>query len=140
MKIGYKILDIVYIKGNTSSGSISLHNQIDNTILKIINNYNYKIINSDQTNKNYINQIPISKVYIGFSRGSRYLKKLDKQSLKISIGGISGSGINSFIHTNDKILEGDMSDKSMNAHFCISQDDISEIQKLILNKLDMPKN
>ena len=132
--------DIVYIKGNTSSGSISLHNQIDNTILKIINNYNYTIINSDQTNKNYINQIPISKVYIGFSRGSRYLKKLDKQSLKISIGGISGSGINSFIHTNDKILEGDMSDKSMNAHFCISQDDISEIQKLILNKLDMPKN
>ena len=54
--------DIVYIKGNTSSGSILLHSQIDNTILKIINKYNYKIINSDQSNKNYIPKIPLSKI------------------------------------------------------------------------------
>ena len=85
------------------------------------------------TNKNF--EVPRARVYIGFSRGSRYLKKLPKNVLKISIGGISGSGINTFINPLDKILKGDISEYSMNAHFIILKDDKIKIKKLIDNFL-----
>jgi hypothetical protein len=89
------------------------------------------------TNKNF--EIPSAKVYIGFSRGSRYLKKLPKSSLLLSIGGISGSGINSFINPDDKILKGDISEDSMNAHFIILESDKIKIKKLIDDFLAIDK-
>lgn len=123
--------DIVYIKGNPNSGLMAQHEQIDKTILKLIELYSYKIIESSNSNKNHINQIPRAKVYIGFSRGSRYLKKLNKNSLKLSIGGISGSGINVFTNTDDKVLSGDISPDSMQAHFIILEEDKIKINLLI---------
>jgi hypothetical protein len=121
--------DVVYIKGNQSSGLAIQHKKINNSILSLLGSYTYTTIDSNMTNKNF--NIPSAKVYIGFSRGSRYLKKLDKKSLKLSIGGISGSGINTFINIDDKILEGDISVDSMNAHFIILEVDKIKIKKLI---------
>lgn len=121
--------DIVYIKGNQSSGHPLQHKEINQSIIDLFSPYTYTIVDSNITNKDF--KIPSSKVYVGFSRGSRYLKKLPKTSLKISIGGISGSGINSFINFDDKILQGDISKLSMAAHFVILEKDRIKIKKLI---------
>jgi len=125
--------DIVYIKGNQSSGLPIQHEKINKSITDLLGSYTYRIVDSNMTNKNF--EIPSAKVYIGFSRGSRYLKKLDKSSLKLSIGGISSSGINSFINPYDKILQGDISEDSMNAHFIILEIDKIKIKKLIYDFL-----
>lgn len=128
--------EIVYIKGNPSSGTPLQHEQINSSILELIKDYNYKIIESQNKNISCEN-IPNSLVYIGFSRGSRYLKKLSSSSLKISIGGISGPKINLFKNIEDKILLGDISISSMEAHFIILKDDkdkIKELLKIFLNK------
>jgi len=123
--------DIVYIKGNPNSGTTLQHEQIDQSVLNIIKTYSYKIISSHEKNIKNLDSIPKAKVYIGFSRGSRYLKKLDKNALKISIGGINGSGIFQFVHENDKILKGDISNESMSAHFIIANKHKQKIKILI---------
>ncbi len=123
--------DIVYIKGNPNSGSIEQHEFIDQSILKLIEDYTYKIICSKQSNKTFIDKIPKAKVYIGFSRGSRYLKKLSNNVLKLSIGGISGSGISLFVNDEDRVLDGDISTLSMKAHFIIKEEDKDTIKVLI---------
>lgn len=130
--------DIVYIKGNPLSGSKLQHNLINNSIFELIKEYSYNIIESDAKNLSGIT-LPKAKIYIGFSRGSRYFKKLDNNSLKISIGGISASKVHLFKNKNDNILLGDISNSSMQAHFIISDDDKIKIKTLIdnhLNKLD----
>lgn len=121
--------DIVYIQGNQSSGLPIQHKKINQSIIDLLDSHDYKIVDSNMTNKNF--KIASAKVYIGFSRGSRYLKKLPKSSLKISIGGISGAGVNSFVNPCDKILKGDISESSMNAHFIILENDKIKIKKLI---------
>lgn len=123
--------EIVYIKGNPNSGSKEQHSKINNCIIKLIDEYKYTIIESVENNNCNIKNIPTSKVYIGFSRGSRYLKKLSKNSLKISIGGISGPYINQFINKEDKILSGDISFESMRLHFIIDEEDQIKIKLLI---------
>jgi len=127
--------EIVYIKGNPNSGTPFLHEQIDKTIVDLIKNYNYKIISSDEKSIKSINTLPSARVYIGFSRGSRYLKKLSKNTLKISIGGIKGPGVHQFIHDEDKILLGDISKESLDAHFLILEKHLNQIQILIDNFL-----
>lgn len=121
--------DIVYIKGNQSSGLAIQHTKINKSITDLFISHTSISVDSNISNKNF--DIPLAKIYIGFSRGSRYLKKLDKSSLKLSIGGISGSGINTFINPMDKILSGDISESSMNAHFIIFEGDKIKIKKLI---------
>jgi hypothetical protein len=125
--------DIVYIKGNPSSGLEIQHDKINKSITDLLGLHTFKSIDSNMTNKNF--EIPSAKIYIGFSRGSRYLKKLNKSVLKISIGGISGSGINTFTNFEDKILSGDISELSMNAHFLIQKNDKVKIKRLIDNFL-----
>ena len=115
--------DVVYIKGNPNSGTKINHEHINAAIIDFIKNYSYNIICSDEKNIKFMKEIPKARVYIGFSRGSRYLSKLDKDALKISIGGLKGSGIFQFINKNDKILTGDISKASMEAHFLITQED-----------------
>jgi len=122
--------DIVYIKGNPSSGTKLQHQQINTTIVNLIKNYNYICIESEQ--KNLSNApIPKAKIYIGFSRGSRYLKKLPSDTLKISIGGVTSSKVHRFTNEEDKILQGDMSEESMNAHFIIDDLDKIKIKSII---------
>ena len=123
--------DIVYIKGNPKSGTSEQHENINKTIINLIREYQYKIIESDMRNKECLAVIPKAKVYIGFSRGSRYLNKLSKNVLKISIGGVSGAGIYQFVNVRDKILEGDISQESLSAHFNILQEEQESIKKLI---------
>ena len=123
--------EVVYIKGNQNSGTTLQHKIIDETIVNLIKAYSYTIIDSEEKNKKNLDHIPKAKVYIGFSRGSRYLKKLNKMALKISIGGINGSAIHQFVHENDHILKGDISKESMNAHFIITKEDKRKIQLLV---------
>mgnify|MGYP000511494786 CR=1 FL=1 len=128
--------DVVYIKGNPNSGTLVQHEQIDAAVMDLIKDYSYKIIESHEKNIKNLDHIPKSKIYIGFSRGSRYLNKLNKTTLKISIGGITGSGIHQFVHENDYILKGDISKESMNAHFLIAQEDKNKIHVLIRQFLE----
>lgn len=122
--------DIVYFKGNPSSGTYFQHKQINDEIRKIIKPYSYIIIDSENKNLSQ-NKMPKAKIYIGFSRGSRYLNKLDSSSLKISIAGISGSKVHVFKNSADNILKGDISISSMQAHFIICKEDIIRIKSLI---------
>ena len=125
--------DIVYIKGNPNSGSVKQHEFINQTILELIENYKYEIICSEHSNKEFMDKIPKAKVYIGFSRGSRYLKKLSNSVLKLSIGGISGSGISLFVNDKDRVIHGDISESSMEAHFRIKKEDKKRI-KILINR------
>ena len=130
--------DIVYIKGNPLSGTPLQHESINKSIIELINEYSYTIIESNAKNLSGIT-LPKAKVYIGFSRGSRYLKKISNPSLKISIGGISGSRIHLFKNDEDNIVLGDISTSSLEAHFIILDEDKKKIKLLIdnhLNKLD----
>lgn len=122
--------EIIYFKGNPSSGTPLQHEKINHSILELIKEYHYKVVDSEDKNMNNPT-IPKAKVYIGFSRGSRYLNKLDASSLKISIGGVSGSKVNLFKNIDDRILLGDISEKSMQAHFIISNEDKIKIKALI---------
>jgi hypothetical protein len=124
--------DIVYFKGNPNSGTSLQHDKINQTIINLINKYNYTIMDSEQTNISKI-AIPKAKVYIGFSRGSRYLKKLPSQSLKISIGGVSSSQVHLFKNDGDEILLGNISEDSLEAHFIITDEDQVKIKSLIDN-------
>jgi hypothetical protein len=126
--------DIVYIKGNSSSGTPQQHDAINATIINLIKVYNYIIIDSEHKNLSQV-VIPDAKIYIGFSRGSRYLKKLENSALKISIGGVRGSQIHLFKNNGDDILLGDISESSMKAHFIINEDDKIKIKSLIDNFL-----
>ena len=122
--------DIVYIKGNPSSGTTLQHQEINSTIVALIESYNYIIIESEHKNLSDF-CIPNAKIYIGFSRGSRYLKKISSDKLKISIGGVTSSKVHRFTHENDKILQGDMSENSMQSHFTIIDSDKIKIKSLI---------
>lgn len=128
--------DIVYIKGNPNSGLTVQHDEINKSILDLLIPHTIKVIDSKFSNKNF--KVPNAKVYIGFSRGSRYLKKINKSSLKLSIGGIGGLGINLFTNSADKILQGDISTSSMKAHFIILPEDKIKIKKLINDFLLIP--
>ncbi len=128
--------DIVYIKGNPSSGTSKQHDAINATITELIKEYDYIIINSEHKNLSQV-VIPNARVYIGFSRGSRYLKKINDSTLKISIGGIRGPKIYLFKNIADDILLGDVSDSSMKAHFIINEDDKITIKSLIDNCLQV---
>lgn len=123
--------DIVYIKGNPSSGTFLQHQQVNSDITEIIKSYSYIVIDSENKNLSNKTKIEKAKVYIAFSRGSRYLKKLASSSLKISIGGISGSHIHLFKNNADNILNGDISMSSMQAHFTICSEDKIKIKSLI---------
>jgi hypothetical protein len=122
--------DIVYIKGNPSSGTPLQHSKINNTIIDLIKQHNYVVIDSEHKNLSSF-VIPEAIVYIGFSRGSRYLKKIDNNTLKISIGGVKSSKVHLFKNNEDHILLGNMGEASMNAHFIISNEDKITIKLLI---------
>lgn len=123
--------DVVFIKGNPNSGSPQQHLQINKSIIELVKSYTYTIVESTQSSTKYIKSIPKAKIYIGFSRGSRYLNRLNKNSLKLSIGGIIGSNIHNFTNIEDRVLSGDISNESMHAHFIILEKDKLKIESLI---------
>lgn len=126
--------DIIYFKGNQNSGTAEQHNKINSSIIALINQHNYLVLDSEHKNLSQV-VIPKAKVYIGFSRGSRYLKKLDNSALKLSIGGVRSSQVHLFKNSDDNILLGDVSDSSLEAHFIIEEEDKIKIKSLIDNFL-----
>lgn len=122
--------DIIYFKGNPNSGTLAQHDFINNTIISLIENYTYLVLDSQLKNPLDIN-ISGAKIYIGFSRGSRYLKKLPHNKLKISIGGVKSSKTHLFKNSLDEILLGNISDSSLDAHFIIEEHHKIEIKSLI---------
>ena len=120
---------VIYFKGNPSSGTPQQHHEINTSIVELIKNYDYLVIDSE--NKNLSQITPKAKVYIGFSRGSRYLKKLDNKTLKISIGGVKSSKVHLFKNSKDDILLGDISNSSLKAHFIIEDSHKIKIKSLI---------
>lgn len=129
------LYDIVYIKGNPASGTLLQHEEINLCVFNLIKEYSHKIIESDAKNLSGV-KIPEARVYIGFSRGSRYLKKLSSNSLKISIGGIKGSKVHLFKNKEDHILLGDISTSSLCAHFVVSTNDQIKIKELLASFLN----
>jgi len=126
--------DIIYFKGNPNSGTKEQHQKINTSIIELIKQHNYLILESEHKNLSQV-IIPKAKVYIGFSRGSRYLKKLDNSTLKISIGGVRSSQVHLFKNSGDNILIGDVSEDSLEAHFIIEDKDKIKIKSLIDNFL-----
>ncbi len=126
--------EIVYFKGNPNSGTKEQHHQINTSIIELINQHNYLVVDSEHKNLSQV-ILPKAKVYIGFSRGSRYLKKLDNKALKISIGGVRSSQVHLFKNSGDNILLGDVSDDSLASHFIIEEHDKIKIKSLIDNFL-----
>lgn len=126
--------EIVYFKGNPSSGTTQQHHEINTSIIELIHQYNYLVVDSEHKSLSQVT-IPKAKIYIGFSRGSRYLKKLDNKTLKISIGGVRSSQVYLFKNRGDNILLGDVSESSLKAHFIIEDQDKIKIKSLIDNFL-----
>lgn len=122
--------EIVYFKGNPSSGTKEQHHQINTSVTELIKEYNYLIVDSEHKNLSSVS-IPKAKIYIGFSRGSRYLKKLENKALKISIGGVRSSQVHLFKNSGDNILLGDVSEFSLKNHFIIEDEDKIKIKTLI---------
>jgi len=112
-----KIYDIVYIEGNKKYLTREDHDKLKNNILSMFPNYSIKVIQSNSVNMSHI---PKSKVYIGFSQGTRYLKKLNGDFLKISIGGISGQDILYLKNPKDNVKKKDFSEESLKAHFTLT--------------------
>lgn len=122
--------DIIYFKGNPNSGSCKQHRFINTSIISLIDSYNYLVLDSEVNNLSDTN-IAQAKIYIGFSRGSRYLKKLPQDRLKISIGGVKSSKTHLFKNSKDEILLGNISKSSLDAHFIIEEQHKIEIKSLI---------
>jgi hypothetical protein len=116
-------MKVVFFKGNPNYGQIKnakMTKQILQTLLLKTNDIT--VISSSNPNI----EIPNAEVYVGFSRGSRYLKKCD--GIKISIGGISGSDIKYIKNKKDNVKQGNLSEESINAHF--NFDDSMKLQLL----------
>jgi len=122
--------DIIYFKGNPNSGSREQHALINTSIISLIDKYNYLVLDSEANNLSDLQTIQ-AKIYIGFSRGSRYLKKLPNTKLKISIGGVKSSQVYLFKNNRDEILVGNISESSLSAHFIIEEQHKIEIKSLI---------
>jgi len=123
--------DIVFIEGNKKYLTKDRHDKIKKDILDLFPNLNTYSIESDNIDTNHI---PKSKVYIGFSQGTRYFKKMEEKnskSLKISLGGITGRDIIYFKNVDDNARKGDYSYKSLNSHFTITESTKKSILKVV---------
>jgi len=127
------MVDIVYINGNYKYGTASMHSSIRESILSELSEFNIEIIESDDINM----VLPKAKVYIGFSRGTRYMKKLPEESLKICLGG-KKCNENNYINTHDRTFKGVLSRLSLDSHFTINKKHLKviliKIKEHILNK------
>jgi len=132
-----KTYDIVYIEGNKKYLSKEDHNELKNAIISMFPNYNVKVIQSNSVNTDHI---PKAKVYIGFSQGTRYFKKLNDNSLKISIGGISGPDIIYLKNPKDNVRKKDFSDESLKAHFTLTDKMKRTLKSKVLNYIKKPDN
>lgn len=109
--------DIVFIEGNKKYLNPYRHIALRETIMNMFGEFKTTFTNSDSTSYDHV---PEAKVYIGFSQGSRYFKKMDNDALKISIGGITGKDILFYKNKDDNARKGDHSEKSLESHFTVT--------------------
>ena len=126
------LYDVVFIEGNKKYLTLFRHNVLRNEIMNMFTNFKTTYVNSDSVD---FDHVPESKVYIGFSQGTRYFKKMDNDSLKISIGGITGKGILFYKNKEDNARKGDYSKESLESHFTITDSTKKSIEKNVLKYL-----
>ena len=126
------LYDVVFIEGNKKYPTLFRHNALRNEIMNMFTNFKTTYVNSDSVD---FDHVPESKVYIGFSQGTRYFKKMDNDSLKISIGGITGKGILFYKNKEDNARKGDYSKESLESHFTITDSTKKSIEKNVLKYL-----
>lgn len=124
--------DVVFIEGNKKYLTIERHNELKEKILSLFKNFNTSSTNSDTIS---FDHVPKSKVYIGFSQGTRYFKKMDNDALKISIGGLTGRDILFYKNKDDHAYKGDHSDASLESHFTLTEATLNSIYKNCLKRL-----
>jgi len=118
--------DIVFIEGNKDYLTPFRHNVLKNEILDLFKKYKVTYCSSDTID---FDHVPKAKVYIGFSQGTRYFKKMGDDSLKISIGGITGKNILFYKNKDDNARKGDHSKKSLESHFTLTDKTKNSIKK-----------
>lgn len=121
----------IIIKGSRAVGSLTQHMNIYNKIKSLLNML--KIPYEFDEYDSY--EIKDGDIYIGVSKGCNKIKKISQSNnnkLLIAIGDVV-DGVKSFKNPTDNALKGDLSDKSVDSHFNIQDDDIIELSKLISN-------
>ena len=121
-------LKVVFFKGNPNYGKMD-NAKMTRKILQTISSITKDIKVFPSNNPTL--EIPDADVYIGFSRGTRYLKQC--KGKKISIGGITGKEINYIKNKDDNVKSGDISGKSLSAHFELNDSMQKQLIKLILS-------
>ena len=129
--------DIVFIEGNKKYLKPFRHIVLRERVMNKFNKFNTTFIESDKATMNHI---PESKVFIGFSQGTRYFKKMNTDdrflnSLKISLGGISAKDVLFYKNDTDKARSGDTSPESLESHFTITDKTLKIIEKNVLKHL-----
>ena len=121
-------MKVVFFKGNPNYGKMD-NAKMTRKILQTISSITKDIKVFPSNNPTL--EIPDADVYIGFSRGTRYLKQC--KGKKISIGGITGKEINYIKNKDDNVKSGDISGKSLSAHFELNDSMQKQLIKLILS-------
>lgn len=119
-------MKIVFFKGNPNYGEIA-NEKMTSDIVNIIKKftYDYEVLESATTDL----VIPKADVYIGFSRGTRYLGRCD--NIKISIAGITGKGITLIKNKDDNVKNGDFSEISLGSHFHLTDSMRKQIENTL---------
>jgi hypothetical protein len=121
--------DIVFIEGNKKYLTDKDHDRLRNKVLSGLD-YNIKVVQSDDASA----ELPKAKVYIGFSQGTRYMRRIEAP-LKISIGGIGAKDVITLKNPNDKVRQGDTSKESLEAHFTVTDQMKRTIDKYVKKAL-----
>ena len=123
-------MTLVFIKGNPNYGTPQMHQDIENVFKKIAKDLSIDFISIDSDSSSVPFKLELIKdaVYVGFSRGTRYFKKI--KGTKIGIG--SNKGTYSFVNPDDKTANGDISDESLQAHFKVNN--IKKIKQILKNE------
>ena len=134
--------DIVFMEGNKKYLMPFRHIVLRERVMEQFKSLNNTFIQSDLST---LDHIPISKVYIGFSQGTRYFKKMNSDirfsdSLKISLGGISAKDVLFYKNDADKARTGDVSKESLESHFTITDKTLNSINKNVLKYLKQHKD
>lgn len=128
----FKKVEVLFIKGNGKYNE-KLNNELTNTVIDLVKTKHSKltVIDSDRLEVPKIQ----ADIYIGFSRGTRYFKKLKQlypNAKFISIGGIGCLGCINIKNNNDNLKYGEnFTINDLLPHFSLTD----RMKQLLLNSI-----